>query len=158
MLDGLMEVLQQNAAMAEREKMNIALIAHDNRKELMVQYCTAYAGILSQHTLCATNITGKFIAGATGLNIRQFMSGAQGGEEQIGARISYNEIDLVIYFQDPNSPEYDEKISYIAKLCDKNNIPFATNAATAEALILGLERGDLDWRDIVNPKTKPMNT
>ena len=141
--------------MAERERMNIALIAHDNRKQLMVQFCTAYAGILSRHTLCATNTTGNVISEETGLNIHLFMNGAQGGDEQIGARIAYNEIDLVLYFHDPNSPEYAESISYIAKLCDQNRIPFATNSGTAEALVLALGRGDLDWRDIVNPKTTP---
>ena len=142
--------------MAERENMNIALIAHDNRKELMVRFCTAYAGILSRHTLCATNTTGKIISDATGLEIRLFMNGAQGGDEQIGARIAYNEIDLVIYFHDPKSPKYADSIAYMAKLCDENRIPFATNSGTAEALILALDRGDLDWRDIVNPKTKPV--
>ncbi len=135
--------------------MNIALIAHDNRKELMVQFCTAYAGILARNTLCATNTTGKIISDATGLNIHLFMNGAQGGDEQIGARIACNEIDLVLYFHDPNAQDYEESISYMAKLCDQNRIPFATNSATAEALILALDRGDLDWRDIVNPKTKP---
>ena len=141
--------------MAERERMNIALIAHDNRKQLMVQFCTAYAGILSRHTLCATNTTGNVISEETGLNIHLFMNGAQGGDEQIGARIAYNEIDLVLYFHDPNSPEYAERVAYIAKLCDQNRIPFATNSGTAEALVLALGRGDLDWRDIVNPKTTP---
>ena len=135
--------------------MNIALIAHDNRKELMVQFCTAYAGILSRHTLCATNTTGNIISEETGLNIHLFMNGAQGGDEQIGARIAYNEIDLVLYFHDPNSPEYAESVSYISRLCDQNRIPFATNSGTAEALVLALGRGDLDWRDIVNPKTTP---
>ena len=135
--------------------MNIALIAHDNRKELMVQFCTAYAGILSRHTLCATNTTGNVISEETGLNIHLFMNGAQGGDEQIGARIAYNEIDLVLYFHDPNSPGYAEDVSYISRLCDQNRIPFATNSGTAEALVLALGRGDLDWRDIVNPKTKP---
>ncbi len=135
--------------------MNIALIAHDNRKELMVQFCTAYAGILSRHTLCATNTTGRIIKEATGLTIHLFMNGAQGGDEQIGARVACNEIDLVLYFHDPNSAEYPNSIAYMAKLCDQNRIPFATNSATAEALILALDRGDLDYRDIVNPKTKP---
>jgi len=134
--------------------MNIALIAHDNRKELMVQFCTAYAALLSRHTLCATHTTGRVIADATGLSIRLFMNGAQGGDEQIGARIAYNEIDLVLYFHDPNSPEYSSSIAYIAKLCDQNKVPFATNFATAEALVLALGRGDLDWREIANPKTK----
>ena len=135
--------------------MNIALIAHDNKKELMVQFCTAYCGILAQHTLCATATTGQQIAEATGLPIHRFLSFAHGGGQQIGARIAYNEIDMVLSFDDPSQRVTHEDILYIAKLCDKNNIPYASNVATAEMLILGLARGDLDWRDIVNPKTKP---
>lgn len=135
--------------------MNIALMAHDNKKDLMVQFCTAYAGILSQHTLCATSITGKMVAEATGLPIHLFLARIHGGAEQIGARIAYNEIDMVLFFNDPREPHSAEDISYISNLCDQNNIPFASNVATAELLILGLARGDLAWRDIVNPKSKP---
>ena len=132
--------------------MNIALMSHDNRKDLMVQFCTAYAGILSKHTLFATNTTGNMVAEATGLDIHCFLSFAHGGCQQIGARIAYNEIDLVLFFDDPNSPSMAEDVTYISRLCDQNNIPYASNIATAEMLILGLARGDLDWRDIVNPK------
>lgn len=132
--------------------MNIALIAHNNRKELMVQFCTAYCGILAKHTLCATATTGQMVAEATGLTIHRFMSFYHGGGQQIGARIAYNEIDLVLFFDDPNSPSMAEDVTYISRLCDQNNIPYASNIATAEMLILGLARGDLDWRDIVNPK------
>ena len=135
--------------------MNIALMAHDNKKDLMVQFCTAYAGILSQHTICATNITGKMGAEATGLPIHLFLARVHGGAEQIGARIAYNEIDMVLFFNDPRDEKSCESVSYISRLCDQNNIPFASNVATAEMLVLGLSRGDLDWRDIVNPKTKP---
>ena len=135
--------------------MNIALMAHDNKKELMVQFCTAYAGILSRHTLCATSVTGKMVSEASGLPIHLFMARIHGGAEQIGARISYNEIDMVLFFCDPANPQYNDSLTYITKLCDQNNIPFATNVATAEMLVLGLARGDLAWRDIVNPKTKP---
>lgn len=135
--------------------MNIALIAHDNKKELMVQFCTAYCGILAQHTLCATATTGQQIAEATGLPIHRFLSFAHGGGQQIGARIAYNEIDMVLFFNDPRDEKSCESVSYISRLCDQNNIPFASNVATAEMLVLGLSRGDLDWRDIVNPKTKP---
>ena len=138
--------------------MNIALMAHDNKKDLMVQFCTAYAGVLSQHTLCATNITGHMIAEATGLPIHLFMARIHGGAEQIGVRIAYNELDMVLFFCDPNDPRYDESLTYISKLCDQNNIPLATNQATAELLVLGLGRGDLDWRDIMYPKTKPFTT
>lgn len=133
--------------------MNIALIAHDSKKELMVQFCIAYCGTLSRHTLCATGTTGKLVADATGLEIQKFLSGAQGGAEQIAARISYNEIDLLLFFRDPLNPKPSEPDdANLLRLCDVHNIPFATNMATAECLIHSLDRGDLDWRDIVNPK------
>lgn len=135
--------------------MNIAIMSHDNRKDLMVQFCTAYAGILSKHTLFATNTTGHMVSEATGLDVHCFLSFAHGGCQQIGARIAYNVIDLVLFFDDPNSPSMAEDVTYISRLCDQNNIPYASNIATAEMLVLGLARGDLDWRDIVNPKTHP---
>ena len=136
--------------------MNIALMAHDNKKDLMVQFCTAYAGILSQHDLYATNTTGHMVAEATGLNIHCFLSYAPGGSQQIGARIAYNEFDMVLFFSAPNSATMAQDITYISRLCDQNNIPFASNIATAEMLILGLARGDLDWRLMVKPRSKPI--
>ena len=135
--------------------MNIALIAHNNRKELMVQFCTAYCGILAKHTLCATATTGQMVAEATGLTIQRFMSFYHGGGQQIGARIAYNELDMVLCFDDPNSKTPSDDILYIYRLCDKNNIPYASNIATAEMLVLGLARGDLDWREVINPKSNP---
>ena len=107
--------------------MNIALMAHDNRKELMVQFCTAYCGILAKHTLCATARTGQQIADATGLTIHRFLSFDHGGGQQIAARIAYNEIDMVLCFSDPNRKTTDEDIAYISRLCDQNNVPFASN-------------------------------
>ncbi len=133
--------------------MNIALIAHDKKKELMVDFCIAYKGILSKHNLCATGTTGGLIAEATGLSVNLFLSGPQGGDQQIGARIAYNEIDLVLFFRDPLTAQpHEPDVSALFRLCDVHNIPLATNSATAEVLIQGLERGDLAWRDIVNPK------
>ncbi len=132
--------------------MNVALIAHDAKKELMVQFCIAYCGILSRHNLCATGTTGKLVSEATGLNITRYMSGSQGGGEQITARISCNEIDLLLFFRDPLTVKSTEPNDYdMLRLCDIRGIPVATNIATAEVLIHGLERGDLDWRAIVNP-------
>lgn len=132
--------------------MNIALMAHDRKKELMVQFCIAYCGILSGHSLCATNTTGRLVAEATGLPITLYLSGNQGGDQQIGARIAYNELDLVLYFCDPSISDPPNSVNDISRLCDQYNVPFASNVATAEVLIQGLKRGDLDWRDIVNPK------
>lgn len=132
--------------------MNIAIIAHDVKKELMVQFCIAYCGVLSRHRLFATGTTGKLVSEATGLEIVKFLSGSQGGAQQIASRISCDEIDLVLLFRDPLNPkpsEPDEKV--LLNLCDVHNIPVATNIATAEVLIHGLERGDLDWREIVRP-------
>lgn len=132
--------------------MNIALIAHDTKKELMVQFCIAYCGVLSKHNLCATGTTGKMVVEATGLNVQRYLSGSQGGDQQIAARISCNEIDLLLFFRDPISVKPHELNDMnLLRICDVHNIPVATNIATAEALIHALERGDLDWRDIVNP-------
>ena len=133
--------------------MNIALLSHDNKKELMVQFCIAYCGILAGHDVCATNTTGKLVSEATGLPVTLYLPCSQGGSQQIGARIAYNEIDLVLFFCDPDNSQTRE-VDSIARLCDRHSIPFASNVATAEVLIHGLRRGDLDWRDIVNPKKK----
>lgn len=129
--------------------MNIALIAHDAKKELMVQFCIAYCGILSRHTLLATGTTGKLVSEATGLEIIKFLSGDQGGSQQIASRIGCNEIDMILLFRDPMNPKSSEPDeTQILRLCDVHNIPIATNIATAEMLIHGLERGDLDWREL----------
>ena len=134
--------------------MYIALMAHNNKKDLMVQFCTAYAGVLSRHNLCATNTTGRLITEATGLPVHLFLSCQHGGSQQIGARIAYNEMDMVLFFVDPKDDSLKEEMLYISNLCDQNNVPYATNVATAEMLILGMDRGDLDWRKLVNPKFK----
>ena len=135
--------------------MEIAIIAHDLKKELMAQFCIAYCGILSKHSICATAVTAKYISEATGLSINKMMSGEQGGEQQIASRVAYNEIDVLLYFRDtrpdarPNPAEYE-----LLRMCDLYNIPVATNIATAEVLITALDRGDLDWREIVNPHSE----
>ena len=136
--------------------MNIALVAHDNKKDLMVQFCTAYCGILAQHTLCATSTTGQIISDATGLSVHRFLAFAHGGGQQIAARIAYNEIDMVLLFTDPNNtdPWDDSQMIETIRFCDKHNVPIATNLAAAEMLIMGLQRGDLDWREMLRSKPK----
>lgn len=135
--------------------MEIAIIADDNKKELMAQFCIAYCGILSRHHICATHVTGKYISDATGLEIETFLSGHTGGAEQIASRISFNEIDLLLYFRstDP-SHEPSEAELKVLQLCDINNIPFATNLATAEVLVMALDKGNLDWREFLNPHSE----
>ena len=134
--------------------MNITLMAHDKKKELMVQFCTAYKSVLSKHNLSATATTGRLVAEATGLPVTLYLSHNQGGHQQVDARIAYNEIDLVLLFTDPNysDPWEDQQVVQTLHLCDAHNVPMATNLATAEMLILGLQRGDLDWREMIRRK------
>lgn len=135
--------------------MEIAIIACDQKKELMTQFCIAYCGILSKHNIYATEITGRYISEATGLQIERMLSGSQGGAEQIASRIAFNEIDLLLYFRDTiSAPAYNETENNIFRLCDIYNVPFATNMASAEALVLALDQGTLDWRELVNPRSK----
>ena len=136
--------------------MNIAFLAHDKKKELMVQFCTAYKSVLAKHNLFATATTGRLIADHTGLNITMLLSHKQGGHQQVNARIAYNEIDLVLLFADPNSidPWDDSQTIETIRHCDKHNVPIATNLASAEMAIMGLQRGDLDWREMLHTKPK----
>ena len=131
--------------------MNIALVAQDSKKELMVRFCIAYVGILSRHKLCATATTGKLISNATGLRIMNFLSGEQGGCQQIASRISCGEIDMVLFFRGSSFTGATQEENDLLRLCDVHTIPCATNIATAEALIHSLERGDLDWLTVGRP-------
>ena len=126
--------------------MNIALIAHDAKKKLMQNFCIAYRGILSKNELYATGTTGRLIEEVTNLNIHKYLAG---GEQQIGAQIEHNEIDLVIFLRDPLAPKaHEPDVSNVMRLCDMHNIPLATNLASAELLIKSLDRGDLEWREM----------
>lgn len=129
--------------------MDIALIAHDRKKEQMVNFCIAYKGILEKHKLYATGTTGMKIHEATGLIVHRFLSGPLGGDQQIGAKIAEDEMDLVIFFRDPLMAQpHEPDITALLRLCDVHNIPVATNIATGEILIKGLQRGDFVWREI----------
>ena len=129
--------------------MRIALIAHDSRKELMTQFCTAYIRILSQNELVATGVTGKVVQDATGLPVRCLYPGGRGGAEQISSMIACGEVDMLLFFRDPVSARPDEPNAVnLLRLCDMHTIPVATNIATAEVLIHGLERGDLAWIEL----------
>ena len=136
--------------------MNIAFLAHDKKKELMVEFCTAYKSLLMKHNLFATATTGRLIADHTGLPITLLLSHKQGGHQQINARIAYNEIDLVLLFTDPNNadPWDDAQMVETIRHCDRHNVPIATNLGSAEIAIMGLQRGDLNWREMVHNKPR----
>lgn len=130
--------------------MNIGLIAHDNKKKLMENLCIAYRHILCRHKVFATGTTGRLVEEAANLTVHKYLSSHLGGEQQMGAQITNNDIDVMILLRDPAQMQtYDTDVNSIIRLCDMHNIPLATNLATAEALLLALDRGDLDWRNVV---------
>ena len=135
--------------------MNIGIIAHNSKKALIEYFCIAYKNILSKHEIYATGTTGRRIEEATNLHVHKFLPGSMGGDKQFTEMIERGDIDMVIFFYNPvlTSPNAPD-IFAISRCCDEYNIPIATNSATAEMLILGLDRGDLDWRNFVNPKNR----
>lgn len=127
--------------------MKIALIAHDKKKASLVEFAIAYKEILAQHKLYATGTTGRLIEEETGLSITKFRSGPLGGDQQIGAMIANNDMDMVIFFRDPLTAQpHEPDVSALVRLCDVYHIPLATNMGTAEILLKGLQEGFVDWR------------
>ena len=111
--------------------MTIAILAHDSRKELALQFCTAYSAILSKNVVIATGTTGRMLAQTT---------------------VACDEVDLVLFFRDPlkvDASSLNEQ--NLLRLCDMHGVPIATNIATAEVLLRGLDQGDLDYREGMHP-------
>ncbi|RIE04893.1 methylglyoxal synthase [Cohnella faecalis] len=135
--------------------MHIALIAHDRKKDEMVNFVIAYENVLAPHKLYATGTTGSRIMESTSLNVHRFMSGPLGGDQQIGALVAQNEMDLIIFLRDPLMAQpHEPDIIALLRLCDVQGIPVATNIATGELLLKAMERGDFAWRELVH-KYKP---
>ena len=130
--------------------MNIGLVAHDAKKSLMQNFCIAYRGILSKHNIYATGTTGRLIEEVTNITIHKYLAGQLGGEQQLASQIEHNQIDMVIFLRDPlSSKPHEPDVNNSIHLCDTYNIPFATNLATAELLVKALDRGDLEWREVL---------
>ncbi|MCL2840489.1 MAG: methylglyoxal synthase [Defluviitaleaceae bacterium] len=128
--------------------MNVALMAHDNKKKLMENLCIAYRHILSKHKIYATGTTGQLVEEAINLPVSKYLAGHLGGQQQMSAQVALNDIDLVIFLRDPlNRQQFEPDSGSLMRLCDVHNIPMATNLATAEALLIALDNGDLDWRN-----------
>ncbi|WRP05053.1 methylglyoxal synthase [Rossellomorea aquimaris] len=133
--------------------MNIALIAHDKKKDDLIRFVLAYKSIIEKHALFATGTTGKRIGEETGLSVHRFRSGPLGGDQEIGSYIANNNMDLVLFFRDPLTAQpHEPDVSALIRLCDVYSVPLATNMGTAEVLVKGLERGDIEWRSVVKDK------
>ena len=132
--------------------MTIAILAHDSRKELALQFCTAYSAILSRNNVIATGTTGRMLAQTTGLLVHCYLSGKLGGVQQITSRVACDEVDLVLFFRDPLKADAASLTEQnLLRLCDMHSVPIATNIATAEVLLRGLDQGDLDYREGMHP-------
>lgn len=130
--------------------LNIAFIAHDRKKEDIVNFVIAYEHVFRGKKLYSTGTTGMRIMEATDLEIHRFLSGPLGGDQQIGALIAQNEMDLVLFFRDPLMAQpHEPDITALLRLCDVHGIPVATNLASAEILVRALDRGDFGWRELV---------
>ena len=129
--------------------MRIGFISSTTKRILIQNFCIAYRGILSKHELYATGTTGRLIEEVTNLNIHKYLAGPLGGKQQLGAQIAQNDMDALIFLRDPNNPKpHEPDVNDVIRLCDMHNIPMATNLATAELIILAIDRGDLDWREM----------
>lgn len=130
--------------------MNIALIAHDKKKEAMINFSIAYEGVLKEHQLYATGTTGTKIEAATGLQVHKFQSGPIGGDQQIGAMVANNDMDIILFLRDPLTAQpHEPDVSALMRLCDVHLVPLATNIASAEIIIRALKQGDYSWREVV---------
>ncbi|MEN1762059.1 methylglyoxal synthase [Anoxynatronum sibiricum] len=137
--------------------MNIALIAHDNKKDMLVNFAIAYEQIFSRHAIFATGTTGKRVMESTHLKVHRFLSGPMGGDQQIGAEIANNRMDLVIFLRDPMTAQpHEPDIQALIRLCDVHLIPVATNIASAEIMLKALERGDFRWRQYLHKYESPV--
>ncbi|MGG3913645.1 methylglyoxal synthase [Rossellomorea vietnamensis] len=133
--------------------MNIALIAHDKKKDDLIRFVLAYKSIIEKHTLFATGTTGKRIGEETGLSVHRFRSGPLGGDQEIGSYIANDKMALILFFRDPLTAQpHEPDVSALIRLCDVYSVPLATNMGTAEVLVRGLDRGDIAWRSVVKEK------
>lgn len=127
--------------------MRIALIAHDKKKQKMINLAVQFKEVLAKHEIYATGTTGTMVMGETGIKINRMKSGPLGGDQQIGSMIANSELDLVIFLRDPLTAQpHEPDVSALMRLCDVTNIPLATNISSAEVMLRALEREEIPCR------------
>ena len=124
--------------------MRIALIAHDKKKNEIIELAKEFKDVLAKHNLYATGTTGTLIIGETGLTITRLKSGPLGGDQQIGSMIADSQLDLVIFLRDPLTAQpHEPDVSALLRLCDVVNIPLATNVSSAKIMLKALDKLEL---------------
>ncbi|MGV8983027.1 methylglyoxal synthase [Clostridium sp.] len=121
--------------------MRIALIAHDKKKDDIIDFASRYKDTLMEHELYGTGTTGKLITEKVGLDVFRFLSGPLGGDQQIGAKLAQGELDMIIFLRDPLTAQpHEPDVSALLRICDVHSVPLATNLGTAEVLIRSLQK------------------
>lgn len=129
--------------------MQIALIAHDKKKDEMVRFAVKYKDVLIKHDLFSTGTTGKRIFDVTGLPVKRFLSGPIGGDQQIGALVAEDVVDLVIFLRDPLTAQpHEPDVQALLRICDVHRVPLATNIISAELLLQAMDGLDVDRREL----------
>ena len=129
--------------------MQIALIAHDKKKDEMVRFAVKYKDVLIKHDLFSTGTTGKRINDVTGLPVKRFLSGPIGGDQQIGALVAEDVVDLVIFLRDPLTAQpHEPDVQALLRICDVHRVPLATNIISAELLLQAMDSLDVDRREL----------
>ncbi|SDH41677.1 methylglyoxal synthase [Alteribacillus bidgolensis] len=135
--------------------MDIALIAHDKKKEDIIRFVQAYKPVIEKHSLHATGTTGARLEEETGITVTKHLSGPLGGDQQIGSLVADGVIDLILFFRDPLTAQpHEPDISALIRLCDVHSVPVATNMATAEVLVKGLNSGFFEFRKAIQKERK----
>lgn len=128
--------------------MNIALIAHDKKKDAMVKFVVRHEQVLKMHDIYTTGTTGRRIEDVSGLKVNKLLSGPLGGDQQMGSLVATDQIDLVIFLRDPLTAQpHEPDVQALLRICDVNGIPLATNITSAE-LMLEIMTTDRDWTEI----------
>lgn len=139
--------------MTIRKQKNIALIAHDQKKRELIQWCNEHKDILSEHFLCGTGTTARMITDATNLPVKGYNSGPLGGDQQIGAKIVEGKIDFVIFFSDPLTAQpHDPDVKALLRIAQVYDIPIANNKASADFMITSPLMDEEYEHDVVNFK------
>jgi methylglyoxal synthase len=120
--------------------MKIALVAHDKKKDDIIEFVTRYRDVFEQHELFATGTTGRLIGEIVGLKVHRFLSGPLGGDQQIGAKIAEGDMDIVIFLRDPLTAQpHEPDVIALLRICDVHHIPLATNIGSAEVIVKALK-------------------
>lgn len=143
--------MEEKVTLTIGKQKNIALIAHDGKKPVLIDWCQENKEILQQHVLCGTGTTARMISDKTGLTVKGYNSGPLGGDQQIGAKVVEGRIDLIIFFSDPLTAQpHDPDVKALIRIAQVYDIPIAVNKASADFMIKSQLMCESYDHDVIN--------